>query len=108
MVSSTSRRSTVRGRPPGLAAGSSGSRIAHCASVRSVGYALPISSPSVGRRMDATVPQPTTPVTSTFPDRLLLLQQLHDLRLDLLGRGVEVRGRGRVPHPPAAAVEDHE
>ena len=32
-----SRRSTVRGRPPGLAAGSNGDRASHCSSVRSLG-----------------------------------------------------------------------
>ena len=35
-----SRRSTVRGRPPGLAGGSRGLRIAHCLFVRSLGYDL--------------------------------------------------------------------
>src|SRR5262249_21766656 len=38
MVLSTSRRLTVRGRPPRLAPGSRGSTTAHCSSVRSVGY----------------------------------------------------------------------
>jgi hypothetical protein len=36
----TSRRSTLRGRPPGLAAGSSSRNTSHCSSVRSVGYAF--------------------------------------------------------------------
>ena len=40
MPLSTSRRSTVRGRPPGLAAGSRGARTSHCSSVRSLGYRL--------------------------------------------------------------------
>ena len=38
MPLSTSRMSTVRGRPPGLAAGSRGARTSHCSSVRSLGY----------------------------------------------------------------------
>ena len=37
MPLTTSRRSTVRGRPPGLAGGSRGARISHCSSVRSLG-----------------------------------------------------------------------
>ena len=40
MPFTTSRRSTVRGRPPGLAGGSRGPRISHCSSVRSLGYDL--------------------------------------------------------------------
>ena len=38
MPFTTSRSSTVRGRPPGLAGGSSRPRISHCSSVRSLGY----------------------------------------------------------------------
>ena len=37
MPLTTSRISTVRGRPPGLAGGSKGSRMSHCSSVRSLG-----------------------------------------------------------------------
>ena len=40
MPLTTSRISTVRGRPPGLAGGSKGSRMSHCSSVRSLGYDL--------------------------------------------------------------------
>ena len=40
MPLTTSRRSTLCGRPPGLAGGSSGNRISHCSSVRSLGYGL--------------------------------------------------------------------
>ena len=40
MPFTTSRSSTVRGRPPGLAGGSSRPRISHCSSVRSLGYAF--------------------------------------------------------------------
>ena len=40
MPLTTSRRSTVRGLPPVLPAGSSGASIFHCSSVRSLGYAL--------------------------------------------------------------------
>src|SRR5215213_8567523 len=36
----TSRMSTSRRRPPGLAGGISGSRMVHCASVKSLGYGL--------------------------------------------------------------------
>ena len=36
----TSLRSTVRWRPPGLACGSSGYRISHCSPLRSLGYGL--------------------------------------------------------------------
>lgn len=38
MAFTTSRSSTERGRPPGLASGSRGARISHWASVKSVGY----------------------------------------------------------------------
>ena len=40
MPLTTSRISTVRGRPPGLAGGSKGSRMSHSSSVRSLGYGL--------------------------------------------------------------------
>ena len=40
MPLTTSRISTVRGRPPGLAGGSKGSRMSHSWSVRSLGYGL--------------------------------------------------------------------
>jgi hypothetical protein len=40
MALSTSRMSVVRGCPPGLAGGISGSRIAHSRSLRSLGYSL--------------------------------------------------------------------
>ena len=40
MALSISRRSTLRGLPPGLASGSSGDRSSHCSSVRSLGYSL--------------------------------------------------------------------
>ena len=40
MPFTTSRRTIVRGRPPGLAGGSRGPRISHCSSVRSLGYDL--------------------------------------------------------------------
>ena len=40
MPLTTSRVSTVRGRPPGLAGGSKGSIMSHCSSVRSLGYDL--------------------------------------------------------------------
>ena len=36
----TSRRSTLRWRPPGLAAGSRGASSSHCSSVKSLGYGL--------------------------------------------------------------------
>src|SRR5260370_4078049 len=39
MALTTSRRSALRGRPPGLAAGSNGANIAHSRSLRSLGYA---------------------------------------------------------------------
>ena len=45
MPLTTSRRSTVRGLPPVLAAGSSGASIFHCSSVRSLGYALRFMPP---------------------------------------------------------------
>ena len=40
MPLTTSRRSTLCGRPPGLAGGSNGKRISHCSPVRSLGYGL--------------------------------------------------------------------
>jgi hypothetical protein len=40
MAFTTSRKSTVRGRPPHLAAGSRGASSSHWASVRSLGYAF--------------------------------------------------------------------
>src|SRR5262245_29366763 len=40
IVLMTSRMSTLRARPPCLAGGTKGSKIAHCSSVRSVAYAF--------------------------------------------------------------------
>src|SRR5436853_298489 len=40
MASSTERRQVVRGRPPGLAGGSSGATRAHAASLRFVSYSV--------------------------------------------------------------------
>ena len=45
MPLTTSRRSTVRGLTPVLAAGSSGASIFHCSSVGSLGYALRFMPP---------------------------------------------------------------
>ena len=45
MPLTTSRISTVRGLPPGLAAGSNGARTFHWASLRSLGYRFPVHDP---------------------------------------------------------------
>ena len=52
MPFTTSRRSTVRGRPPGLAGGSRGPRISHCSSVRSLGVRFAAHSSSLVQVQD--------------------------------------------------------
>src|SRR5262245_15686287 len=87
IVLMTSRMSTLRARPPCLAGGTKGSKIAHCSSVRSVAYAF---RGWVG--MGVLLPQEKTPTMQLrnhlgqdhLPDSLSVLSTQYSTRTTVL------------------------